>query len=71
VRPSDWFSGISPQLLGLLDNVEEKELANVAAYMIGSILGPEKYGKPGREGWVAFAQPILENIGFLMSLQGS
>lgn len=62
VRPRDWFHGIAPQLVTLLDSIDDKELASVAAYMIGSILCLEKYGRPGREGWEALAQPILEDI---------
>ncbi len=44
----EWFSGIAPQLLPLLDGRDGYELIKVAAYVIGfGILGRKKFGAPG------------------------
>jgi hypothetical protein len=48
VTPEEWFGGIAPQLLILLDGTEGFELTKAAAYVIGfGILGRKKYGQPG------------------------
>ncbi|CAK7219624.1 hypothetical protein SBRCBS47491_003916 [Sporothrix bragantina] len=59
----DWFRGIAPQLLSLLDGHDGLELAKVAAYVIGfGILGRKSYGAPGTPGWATFAEPMLCSI---------
>ncbi|RYP03223.1 hypothetical protein DL764_005270 [Monosporascus ibericus] len=61
--PREWFTGIAPQLLTLLDGKDGTDLAKVAAYVIGfGILGRRKYGSLGSAGWDAFAFPMLANI---------
>ncbi|RYP14774.1 hypothetical protein DL765_006151 [Monosporascus sp. GIB2] len=63
IDPREWFTGIAPQLLTLLDGKDGIDLAKVAAYVIGfGILGRRKYGSLGGAGWDAFAFPILANI---------
>lgn len=48
VDPDQWFSGIAPQLLSLLDGSEGVDLVKVASYVIGfGILGRKKFGAPG------------------------
>ncbi|CAK7213016.1 hypothetical protein SCUCBS95973_001656 [Sporothrix curviconia] len=59
----DWFRGIAPQLLSLLDGHDGLELAKVAAYVIGfGILGRKSYGAPGTPGWANFAEPMLCSV---------
>lgn len=59
----DWFRGIAPQLLVLLDGHDGLELAKVAAYVIGfGILGRKSFGAPGAPGWTNFAEPMLRCI---------
>ncbi|KAL1888966.1 hypothetical protein Sste5346_009234 [Sporothrix stenoceras] len=59
----DWFKGIAPQLLALLDGHDGLELAKVAAYVIGfGILGRKSFGAPGTPGWTNFAEPMLRCI---------
>ncbi|ERS96579.1 hypothetical protein HMPREF1624_06786 [Sporothrix schenckii ATCC 58251] len=59
----DWFRGIAPQLLALLDGHDGLELAKVAAYVIGfGILGRKSFGAPGMPGWANFAEPMLQCI---------
>jgi hypothetical protein len=61
--PQDWFNGISPQLLSLLDGDGEPEMDRAAAFIIGfGILGRKQFGAPGMPGWNAFVNPILVNI---------
>lgn len=49
VAPETWYSGISPQLLALLDGDEGPELMKAASYIIGfGILGRKASGAPGR-----------------------
>lgn len=71
----DWFNGLAPQLLSLLDGEGELELDKAAAFVIGfGILGKRQYGAPGKSvtlfrwprsnatgtpGWNAFVRPIL------------
>lgn len=44
----DWFGGIAPQLLSLLDGDGEPEMDRAAAFVIGfGILGRKQYGAPG------------------------
>jgi len=48
VVPENWFSGVAPQLLALLDGKDGPELMKVASYVIGfGILGRKQYGAPG------------------------
>lgn len=48
VTPEDWFSGIAPQLLRLLDGNDGPEMTKVASYVIGfGILGRKDFGAPG------------------------
>lgn len=45
----EWFNGIAPQLLDLLDGKGERELDRAASFIIGfGILGRKSYGAPGR-----------------------
>ncbi|KUI67996.1 RNA polymerase II assembly factor RTP1 [Cytospora mali] len=61
--PGDWYQGIGPQLLALLDGKDGPELMKVAAYVIGfGILGRKQTGAPGTAGWKAVAEPILKAI---------
>ncbi|KAK0626921.1 hypothetical protein B0T14DRAFT_122419 [Immersiella caudata] len=63
VTPDAWYSGVSPQLLRLLDGDEGPELMKVAAYIIGfGILGRKASGAPGTAGWKHLAEPILHDI---------
>ncbi|KAI1506735.1 hypothetical protein F5X99DRAFT_404092 [Biscogniauxia marginata] len=63
VSPEDWFPGIAPQLLRLLDGNDGADLAKVAAYVIGfGVLGRKQFGAPGTPGWKAFAEPMLAQI---------
>ncbi len=44
----DWFDGVAPQLLSLLDGNGEPEMDKAAAFVIGfGILGRKQYGAPG------------------------
>ena len=48
VPAEKWYSGISPQLLKLLDGAEGEELMKAASYIIGfGILGRKASGAPG------------------------
>jgi len=48
MSPDDWFSGIAPQLLSLLEGEGEPEMDRAAAFVIGfGILGRKIYGAPG------------------------
>ncbi|CAK7271374.1 hypothetical protein SEPCBS57363_004586 [Sporothrix epigloea] len=68
----DWFRGIAPQLLALLDGRDGLELAKVAAYVIGfGILGRKSYGAPGAPGWISFAEPMLRSIDPTLSQSAS
>lgn len=63
VAPEQWFPGIAPQLLALLDGAEGPDLVKVAAYVIGfGVLGRRQFGAPGTAGWRAFAEPMLAAI---------
>lgn len=45
----DWFSGISGQLLGLMDGEAGDDLSKTAAQIVGfGILGKRQYGAPGK-----------------------
>ena len=47
--PEQWFPGIAPQLLALLDGQDGFELTKAASYVIGfGILGRKKFGAPGK-----------------------
>ncbi|EKD15271.1 protein required for cell viability [Drepanopeziza brunnea f. sp. 'multigermtubi' MB_m1] len=61
--PEDWFSGIAPQLLSLLDGEGEPGMERAAAFIIGfGVLGRKQFGAPGTPGWNAFVDPILGDI---------
>ncbi|AEO71592.1 uncharacterized protein THITE_2071588 [Thermothielavioides terrestris NRRL 8126] len=62
VTPETWYSTISPQLLLLLDGGEGPEVAKVAAYVIGRILGRKSSGAPDTAGWKYLAEPMLNLI---------
>lgn len=48
VPPEQWFPGIAPQLLALLDGKDGADLVKAAAYVIGfGILGRKQFGAPG------------------------
>lgn len=70
VEANKWFSGIAPQLLGLLDGKEGADLVKAAAYIIGyGILGRKQYGAPGSPGWRVFAEPMVAVINPSVSTQ--
>lgn len=49
LSPGQWFSGIAPQLLSLLDGDGEPGMDKAAAYIIGfGILGRRQFGAPGK-----------------------
>ncbi|KAK6587000.1 hypothetical protein PZA11_000290 [Diplocarpon coronariae] len=59
----DWFAGIAPQLLSLLDGEGELDMDRTAAFVIGfGILGKKQFGAPGTPGWNAFVLPILGSL---------
>lgn len=63
MNPVQWFNGIGPQLLSLLDGEGEPEMDRAAAFIIGfGILGRREFGAPGTPGWNALVIPILANI---------
>ncbi|KAI8959563.1 hypothetical protein F5Y11DRAFT_332765 [Daldinia sp. FL1419] len=63
VPPEQWFPGIAPQLLALLDGKDGADLAKAAAYVIGfGVLGRKQFGAPGTPGWKLFAEPMLAKI---------
>ncbi|KAF3070732.1 hypothetical protein GL218_00011 [Daldinia childiae] len=63
IPPEQWFPGIAPQLLVLLDGKDGADLAKAAAYVIGfGVLGRKQFGAPGTPGWKAFAEPMLSRI---------
>ncbi|KAI1411006.1 hypothetical protein F5Y13DRAFT_201749 [Hypoxylon sp. FL1857] len=63
VSPDQWFPGIAPQLLALLDGKDGPDLVKAAAYVIGfGVLGRKQFGAPGSPGWKAFAEPMLAKI---------
>lgn len=65
MTPKDWFNGIGPQLLSLLDGDGEPEMDRAAAFIIGfGILGKKQFGAPGSPGWKAFVSPMLASIDF-------
>jgi hypothetical protein len=48
VTPDQWFPGIAPQLLALLDGKEGPDLVKVSAYVMGyGVLGRKQFGAPG------------------------
>ncbi|KAL5611909.1 uncharacterized protein BROUX77_002065 [Berkeleyomyces rouxiae] len=60
IPPLEWFMGIRPQLLELLDGSAGDELAKVAGHVISfGVLGRKAYGAPGTPGWQAFIDPII------------
>ncbi|KAI1769804.1 hypothetical protein F4818DRAFT_313873 [Hypoxylon cercidicola] len=71
VPPQQWFPGIAPQLLTLLDGIEGPDLVKAAAYVIGfGVLGRKQFGAPGTPGWKEFAEPMLTKINPTLSKQG-
>lgn len=53
----EYLTRLAPQLLDLLDQVEEKELSRASAFVIGSgILGKRALGAPGTVGWKLFVE---------------
>ena len=59
----EWFTGLAPQLLALLDGTEGRELSRAAGQIIaGGILNKKSTGAPGAIGWELFARPLLETI---------
>ncbi|KAH7346592.1 hypothetical protein BKA65DRAFT_477782 [Rhexocercosporidium sp. MPI-PUGE-AT-0058] len=59
----EWFAGIAPQLLFLLDGNGEPEMDRAASFVIGfGILGRKQFGAPGTSGWNAFIEPILSAL---------
>ncbi|KAK3946240.1 hypothetical protein QBC46DRAFT_301480 [Diplogelasinospora grovesii] len=63
VTPRNWYSGIAPQLLGLLDRKDGPELEKAAAHIIGfGILGRKAFGAPGTAGWTYLAEPLINSI---------
>ncbi|CAJ2511964.1 Uu.00g075890.m01.CDS01 [Anthostomella pinea] len=72
VSPADWFPGIAPQLLRLLDGNDGADLVKVASYVIGfGILGRKQFGAPGTPGWKAFAETMLAGIDPSLSTEAS
>ncbi|KAI0834285.1 hypothetical protein F5Y06DRAFT_300821 [Hypoxylon sp. FL0890] len=70
VSPDQWFPGIAPQLLALLDGKDGPDLVKAAAYVIGfGVLGRKQFGAPGSPGWKAFAEPMLAKINPTLSSQ--
>lgn len=61
VSPETWYSSISPQLLLLLDGDEGPEVAKVAAYVIGRILGRKTSGAPGMPLFVPLNSAAVSN----------
>lgn len=60
---NEWFNGLAPQLLALLDGSEGKELSRAAGQIIaGGILNKKSTGAPRTVGWELFAKPLLESI---------
>ncbi|KAK0634661.1 hypothetical protein B0T17DRAFT_485048 [Bombardia bombarda] len=63
VTPETWYTGISAQLLPLLDGAEGPELMKAVSYIIGfGILGRKVSGAPGTAGWKYLAEPMLREI---------
>ncbi|KAI1857930.1 hypothetical protein JX265_010960 [Neoarthrinium moseri] len=63
IPAEQWFPGIAPQLISLLDGADGADLVKVASYVIGfGILGRRQFGAPGTAGWRAFAEPMLSAI---------
>ncbi|KAI0180693.1 hypothetical protein GGR52DRAFT_1023 [Hypoxylon sp. FL1284] len=70
VTPEQWFPGVAPQLLALLDGKDGPDLVKAAAYVIGfGVLGRKQFGAPGTPGWKAFAEPMLTKINPTLSGQ--
>ncbi|KAH8880101.1 hypothetical protein GQ53DRAFT_552429 [Thozetella sp. PMI_491] len=62
VTAEDWFTGVGPQLLQLLDE-GDADLRKVVAYVVGfGVLGNRKLGSPGTPGWTHLAEPMLNAI---------
>ncbi len=53
LSPQEWFSGIAPQLVELLDGQGGVEMVKTSAYIIGyGILGRKEYGAPGTRSYI-------------------
>lgn len=62
ITAEDYFAGIAPQLLHLL-NDKNPDNPRAAAYIIGNgILGRQKYGSPSAIGWKVIAEPIIQSL---------
>lgn len=58
-----WLQKLEPQLWGLLDGSDGRELSRAAGQIIaGGVLSKRATGAPGSVGWSIFARPILEAI---------
>ncbi|KAK3371442.1 hypothetical protein B0T24DRAFT_319848 [Lasiosphaeria ovina] len=63
VTPEKWYTGISSEMLELLDGTDGPELTKVVSYIIGfGILGRKATGAPGTPGWRYLAEPMLTRI---------
>ncbi|KAJ2895082.1 hypothetical protein MKZ38_006904 [Zalerion maritima] len=63
VPADEWFEGIAPQLLRLLDGDEGPELVKVAGNVIGrGILGRKEFGGLGTPGFNTFVHPMLSKL---------
>jgi hypothetical protein len=72
MSPEEWFTGISPQLLALLDGDGQPEIDRAAAFIIGfGILGRKQFGAPGMPGWKAFVDPILDTLDSSLTAQSN
>ncbi|KAH7040220.1 LOW QUALITY PROTEIN: uncharacterized protein B0I36DRAFT_370993 [Microdochium trichocladiopsis] len=72
VKPEEWYPGIAPQLLTLLEGDKGEDLAKVAAYVIGfGVLGRRQFGAPGTAGWKTFAEPMLSAVDPVLAGQGT
>ncbi|KAF1939387.1 hypothetical protein EJ02DRAFT_504837 [Clathrospora elynae] len=63
INQDEWLRKLAPQLSGLLDGNEGKELSRAAGQIIaGGILSKKTTGAPGTVGWEVFALPLLQAI---------
>lgn len=59
----NYFTQLAPQLLGLLDGIEGREVSRVAGFIVSNgILGKRAIGAPGTIGWQLFAEPLLKTF---------
>ena len=63
LTPWDYYWGISPQLLDLLDRKASSDLASAAALIVGRIILTTKgVSGPQHAGWDVFAKPLLNSL---------